>query len=192
MGTKGQGGHKEDRGAEKERDEAKKEAQVARLAAFVAGDAKAKPYGDLTRVQDALAATEEARVIVEEAKRKAKAKVARLEVMQTSLLLEIGTAKDEVSSLHSQVGKDKEAMEEDYHKALVVIFAYGYGCCIFKHNICGDKPEVPVGMPDFSDPLPPEFFVSPRLPPILTAIRDTAIKAHPSEVAKEPEGNASA
>ena len=56
----------------------------------------------------------------------------------TSPLLEIETAKDEVSSFHSQAGKDKEAMEKDYQKALEVIFAYGYGCCVFKHNICGD------------------------------------------------------
>ena len=43
---------------------------------------------------------------------------ARLEVERISLLLEIKGAKDEVSSLHSQAGKDKEAMEEDYYKAL--------------------------------------------------------------------------
>ena len=52
-------------------------------------------------------------------------------------------AKDEVSSLQSEAGKDKEAMEEEYQKALEVIFSYGYGCCVFKHNIYGDHPEVP-------------------------------------------------
>ena len=56
-----------------------------------------------------------------------------------------------MSSLHSWAGKDKEAKEEDYKKALELIFAYGYGCCVFKHNICGDNPEVPNGMPDSSD-----------------------------------------
>ena len=40
-------------------------------------------------------------------------------------------------------------------------FAYGYECCVFKHNICGDHPEVPEGMPDTVDPLPPVFFVNP-------------------------------
>ena len=74
--------------------------------------------------------------------------------------------KDEVSSLQSQVGKDKEVMEEDYHKALELIFSYGYGCCVFKHNICGDQPEVLDGMPDSFDPLPPKFFMNPRCPPI--------------------------
>ena len=37
---------------------------------------------------------------------------------------------DEVSSLHSQASKDKEVVEEDYQKALEVIFAYGYGCFV--------------------------------------------------------------
>ena len=86
---------------------------------------------DLARAWGALAATEEA-------KRKAEVEIARLEVERTFLLLEIGAAKDEVCSLQSQVGKDKEAIEKDYQKALEVIFAYAYGCCVFKHNIYGD------------------------------------------------------
>ena len=69
--------------------------------------------------------------------------------------------KDEVSSLHSEVGKDKEAMEEDYQKALKLIFAYGYGFCVFKNNICGDQPEVLDGIPDSPDLLPLEFFYEP-------------------------------
>ena len=44
----------------------------------------------------------------------AEAKTAYLEVEQTSLLLEIRAAKDEVSSFYFQARKDKEAMEEDY------------------------------------------------------------------------------
>ena len=63
----------------------------------------------------------------EEDGRRLEAEVARLAVERTSLLLELGASKDEVSSLHSQAGKDKEAMEEDYQKALELIFAYGYG-----------------------------------------------------------------
>ena len=69
-----------------------------------------------------------------------------------------------MSSLQSQVGKDKVAMEEDYQKPLELIFAYGYGCCLFKHNICGDHSKVLDGMPDSSDPLPLEFFLNPRCP----------------------------
>ena len=51
---------------------------------------------------------------MEEARRKVEAKAAHLEVERISLMLEIKEAKDEVSSLHSQAGKNKEAMEEDY------------------------------------------------------------------------------
>ena len=66
---------------------------------------------------------EKARAVVEEARHKAEAEATRLEVERTSLLLEIGAAKDEVSFIHSQAGKDKKAMEEDYQKALEVIFS---------------------------------------------------------------------
>ena len=57
-------------------------------------------------------------MVEKEARRKVESKTARLEVNQTSFLLDLGTVKDEVSSLQSQVGKDKEAMEEEYQKAL--------------------------------------------------------------------------
>ena len=85
----------------------------------------------MARVQDALA-------VAKDAKCKVEAKTAFLEVERTLILLEIRAARDEVSSLHSHVGRDKEALEEDYHKALELIFAYGYECCAFKHNICRD------------------------------------------------------
>ena len=61
---------------------------------------KAWAEDNLARVQDAL-------VVAEEARRKAKAEVTRLEVERNSLMLEIGATKDEVSSLHSQMGNDK-------------------------------------------------------------------------------------
>ena len=133
---------------EKERDEAKNEAQVAWLAVVAAGDAKARVEDDLARVQEAL-------VVAEEVRFKAEVEIAHLEVERISLLLELGATKDEVSSFQSQAGKDKEAMEEDYQKALELIFSYGYGCCVFKHNIGGDQPKVPDGMPDSSNSFPP-------------------------------------
>ena len=78
-----------------------------------------------------------------------------------------------MSSLQSQAGKDKASMEEDYQKALEPIFAYGYRCCMFKHNICGDQLEVPDGMPDSFDPLSPEFFMNPRCPLVPETIEAT-------------------
>ena len=53
-------------------------------------------------------------MVVEEVRRKVEAGTSFFEVERTSLRLELGAAKDEVSSLHSQAGKDKEAMKEDY------------------------------------------------------------------------------
>ena len=53
----------------------------------MAGNAKGRAKDDLARVQDAL-------VIAKEAKRKAEAKVASLEVERTSLLLEVGATKE--------------------------------------------------------------------------------------------------
>ena len=128
----------------RKRDETKEEAQIARLATVAADDTKVRAEDNMARVQEAL-------VIAEEARHKAKAKVACLEVERTSLLLEVRVTKDEVSSLQYKAGKDKAAMEEDYQKALELIFAYGYKCCMFKHNIYGDQPEGPDGMPDSSD-----------------------------------------
>ena len=77
-------------GTENERDGVKEEAQVA----VGAGDVKARVEDDLARAQSSLAT-------VEEAKRKVKIKTSSLEVEGTSVLLEIGAAKDEVCSLQS-------------------------------------------------------------------------------------------
>ena len=144
----------------------------------MAGDAKVREEDELVRVQGALA-------VAEEARRKTEAEVASLEVERTSLPLEVGVTKDEVSSLQSQASKDKVAREEDYQKALELIIAYGYGCCMFKHNIYGDQPKVPDGMPDSSDPLPLEFFVNPRCPLALVAIEAIVAEVDQSEAAEK-------
>ena len=51
---------------------------------------RTKSKGDLARVKDALAAVEEAKAVAEEARRKAESEAARLEVDQTSLVLNLG------------------------------------------------------------------------------------------------------
>ena len=133
-----------------------------------------------------MARVQEALVVAGEGRNKAEAETARLKVKQTYLLLELGETKDKVSSLHSQAGRDKKVMEEDYQKALEVIFSHGYECCVFKHNIYRDHSEVPNGMLDFADPLPPVFFVNLGFPPIQAASKTTTTKALPSETTKEP------
>ena len=166
--------------AKKEKNEAKKEAKVARLMAVAVGDARSRAENDLTRVLNALA-------VMEEDGCRLKDEVARLVVERTSLLQELEAFKNEVSSLHSQKSKDKDAMEENYQKALELIFAYGFGCCAFKHSICGDQLEIPDDMPDSANPLPQEFFVNPRCPPAPTVIKVKAIKVDMGKAMKDPE-----
>ena len=72
-----------------------------------------------------------------------------------------------------------------------LIFAYGYECCMFKHNICVDQPEVLDGMPNSSDPLPLELFVNLRCPPAPVATEATTTEVYQSEMTKEPESGAS-
>ena len=79
---------------------------MAHLAVIAAGEAKARVEDDLTRARDAL-------VVAEEEGRRLEAEVSCLAVERTSLLLDFKASEDKVSSLHSQAGKDKEAMEED-------------------------------------------------------------------------------
>ena len=57
-------------------------------------------------------------------------------------------------------------MEEDCQRALEPTFIYGCGCCVFKHNICGDQLEVPncaLGSPNF---LFPECVAALLWPPV--------------------------
>ena len=90
------------------------------------------------------------------------------------------------------MGKDKEVMLEDYQKALELIFAYGYGYCEFKHNICGNQPEVPDGMPNSSDLLPPKFFAKAGCPPAPAATEVTTAKVDQSKAIEESKKSASA
>ena len=77
-------------------------------------------------------------------------------------------------------------MEKEYHKTLEVIFAYGYGCCVFKHNICEDRPEVLDGMPNSADLLPLGFFTNPGCPPVQAVPEASATEVPLNEEAKEP------
>ena len=78
-------------------------------------------------------------------------------------------------------------MEEDYQKALELIFANGYGGCVYKHNIRGDQLDVPDDMPDSSNPLPLEFFANPRCFPAPTTTGVVETEVDLNEAAKEPE-----
>ena len=64
-------------------------------------------------------------------------------------------------------------------------------CYVFKHNICGDQPEVLDGMPDSSDPLHLEYFRNPRCPPTPAATEVTVVEVDQSKATKEPKKSAS-
>ena len=120
MGASAKASAKKVEWAEKERDEAMQEAKVARLIAVAVGDSKARVEDDLSRALDALA-------VVEEDGRRLEVELAHRAVERTSLLLELEASKDEVPSLHSHEGKDKEDVEKDYKKALSLFFLMAMG-----------------------------------------------------------------
>ena len=76
---------------EAERDAAHHKVSMARMDADAAGSAKAKVEFELARVQNAL-------VVLDEARRKEEDEASRLAVKRVSLLLKLGTSKDEVSA----------------------------------------------------------------------------------------------
>ena len=121
-------------------------------------DAKARVEVDLTKALNSLAAAEEGGHKLEAEIACLEAEVARLEAERTSLFLELKASKHEVPSLHARASKDREDMVEDYQGSLDLIFAYDYGCCVFKNNIYRDWPYIPYGMPNSSNPLPLKFF----------------------------------
>ena len=61
---------------------------------------------------------------------------------------------------------------------------------MFKHNISGDQPEVPDGMSDFANPLPPEFFTGPRCSPVSASSEVATTEVHHREAVEEPERSA--
>ena len=100
-----------------------------------------------------------------EACRKAEEEICRLTDERLYLIMELKAGKEELLAFQAKATMERKAMKEEFDASIDVIFNYGYGCCDFAHNICWSKPMIPVGMPDMSKPLPPEFFINPRCPP---------------------------
>ena len=82
---------------------------MARMDADATGSVRAKVESELDRVQNALAVSKEAR-------RKTEDEASRLAVERVSLLLELGTSKDEVSAFQAQSLKEKKALEKAYEE----------------------------------------------------------------------------
>ena len=88
----------------------------------------------------------------------------RLKDERLSLILELGTIKDDFATLREKAITDREAMEAEFDASSDTLFNYGYGCYVFTHNICESKPQIPDGMPDPLVPLTQRFFANPRCP----------------------------
>ena len=93
----------------------------------------------------------------------------RLAYERLALVMELGTVKDEFAAFREKAAADRETMEAEFDSNVDALFNYGYGCCVFTHNICGSKPHIPDGMPGPSLPLTPEFFTNPRCPPSISS-----------------------
>ena len=117
-----------------------------------------------------------------EACTKAEEENSRLTDERLSLILELGTIKGDIAALRDKAVVDREAMEADFDASGDTLFNYGYGCCVFTHNICRSKPQIPDGMSDPSVPLTPEFFANPRCPPSTSSAAPTS---DPTAVSRE-------
>ena len=75
-----------------------------------------------------------------EACKKAEEETGRFSDERLALIMELGTIKDEFSAFREKAAADRETMEAEFDSNSHVLFNYGYGCCVFTHNICGSKP----------------------------------------------------
>ena len=182
--------------AEAERDAALHEAVMAKLQFEGAVNTRAQVESELARVQHALAVAENARLRAEsergvaqealavagEACKKAKEENSSLADERLALVMELGTIKDDFAAFREKVVADKETMKAELDASGDTLFNYGYGCCVFTHNIYWSKPQIPDGIPDPSIPLTPEFFANPCCPP---SISSAAPAPDPAAVSKE-------
>ena len=121
-------------------------------------DGRLKAESELNSVQQALVAGKEAC-------RRAEEESGGLTDERLSLLMELGAIKDDFAAFREKSSAERSALEAEFEVSSDVIFNYGYGCCAYAHDIRESKPKIPLGMPDTSTPLTPEFFVNPRCPP---------------------------
>ena len=101
-----------------EREVVRHDALMARMDVDAARNAKARVESEFSRVQSALAAVEEARW-------KADDEINRLTDERVSLLLKLGTCKNEISAIRVETLRENEALREACKGSLNVIFNYG-------------------------------------------------------------------
>ena len=87
--------------------------------------------------------------------------------------MELETIKDDFTAFQEKAIADRETMEAEFDASGDMLFKYGYGYCVFTHNICESKSQIPDRMSDPSVPLTPEFFANPRCPPSISSAAPT-------------------
>ena len=76
------------------------------------------------------------------------------------------SAADQLNSLYPPMNRVPVAARGmGLHSSGDTLFNYGYDCCAFTYNICGNKPQISNRMPNPSVPLTTEFFANPYYPP---------------------------
>ena len=85
-------------------------------------------------------ATWEALALAGEACRKAEEERDRLTDERLSLVMELGAMKDEFVAFREKDAANRETTEAEFDSSGDALFNYGYGCCVFTHNICGSEP----------------------------------------------------
>ena len=70
-----------------------------------------------------------------EACKKAEEENGRLADERLALVMELGTMKDEFVAFQEKVAADRETTEAEFNSSSDALFNYGYGCCVFTHNI---------------------------------------------------------
>ena len=98
---------------------------------------------------------QEALALAGEACKKAEEENTRLADERLALVMELGTMKDDFATFREKAIVDRESMEAEFDANGDTLFNYGYGCCVFTHNICRSKPHIPDGMLDPSVSLTP-------------------------------------
>ena len=135
--------------AEAERDAACYEVAMAKLQIEGAVNTRAQVESELAWDQRALAVVENARLkaesergvaqealaVVGEACRKAEEENNRLADERLALFMELETINDDFAAFREKVVADRETMEAEFNASGDTLFNYGYGCCVFTHNI---------------------------------------------------------
>ena len=71
-----------------------------------------------------------------EACKKAERENSHLADERLALVMELETMKDEFTAFREKAAVDRETMEVEFDSSSDALFNYGYGCCVFTHNIC--------------------------------------------------------